>query len=190
MILNEQPTTYLDSLQQELLEAVRASDSRDLLGKPGGVFLLKADQLSGEDRTLLRASARVELAGHRGTLAAQVARVEPAVTPSGPLVRRRRKKSGPETAKTVLDLPPDLRFFNGLGGFTPDGREYVIGVRRANALPPAPWVNVIANPAFGFLTSESGLGCTWAGNSQMQSPDALEQRPDLGPARRGRLSPR
>jgi cyclic beta-1,2-glucan synthetase len=33
-------------------------------------------------------------------------------------------------------------------------------------LPPAPWVNVVANPAFGFVTSEAGSGFTWAINSQ------------------------
>src|SRR5262249_31813426 len=56
-------------------------------------------------------------------------------------------------------------FANGLGGFTPDGREYLVGVS-SQRLPPAPWVNVVANPACGFLASEGGLGYTWAGNSQ------------------------
>jgi cyclic beta-1,2-glucan synthetase len=31
--------------------------------------------------------------------------------------------------------------------------------------PPAPWINVIANANFGFLVSESGIGCSWAVNS-------------------------
>ena len=35
------------------------------------------------------------------------------------------------------------------------------------ALPPAPWTNVLANPGFGCLVTEAGLGYTWAGNSQM-----------------------
>src|SRR5207249_7952974 len=78
---------------------------------------------------------------------------------------------------------PDLLFFNGLGGFTPDGREYRLIVRDADerdvrrngrllpratprlALPPAPWINVVANPSCGFLVSEAGSGYTWAGNS-------------------------
>ena len=57
-----------------------------------------------------------------------------------------------------------LNFFNGLGGFAQDGREYVTilgeGIRT-----PEPWVNVIANPDFGFLVSESGSGFTWSQNS-------------------------
>src|SRR5262249_18009098 len=72
-------------------------------------------------------------------------------------------------------LRGQLQFFNGVGGFSADGREYVIiregsgttGRRQAAApLPPAPWINVIANPSFGFLVSERGAGYTWAGNSQ------------------------
>ena len=59
-----------------------------------------------------------------------------------------------------------LLFDNGLGGFTPDGREYVIPLRGGER-PPAPWSNVLANPDFGCLVTEAGGGYTWAGNSQM-----------------------
>jgi hypothetical protein len=67
--------------------------------------------------------------------------------------------------------PPDgLSFWNGFGGFTPDGREYAIvidGLSQAGpTLPPAPWTNVLANPGFGCLVTEAGLGYSWAGNSQ------------------------
>ncbi|MBS1201338.1 MAG: hypothetical protein H6R27_2016, partial [Proteobacteria bacterium] len=58
----------------------------------------------------------------------------------------------------------DLLFDNGHGGFTPDGREYQVYLE-AGRHPPAPWVNVMANPDFGAIVSEGGLGCTWAENS-------------------------
>jgi cellobiose phosphorylase len=64
-----------------------------------------------------------------------------------------------------------LQFWNGFGGFTADGREYVISIDGAApggpVLPPAPWTNVLANPVFGCLVTEGGLGYSWAGNSQM-----------------------
>src|SRR5262249_55817482 len=74
-----------------------------------------------------------------------------------------------------------LLFANGLGGFTPDGREYVITLSPVSpptdrsppkprsalhSLPPTPWINVVANPSCGFLISEAGSGYTWAANSQ------------------------
>ncbi len=62
--------------------------------------------------------------------------------------------------------PPDLEAFNGLGGFADDGREYVIRLHpNAGAIPPAPWVNVVAHPTFGFAASDLGTGFTWSGNS-------------------------
>ena len=69
-------------------------------------------------------------------------------------------------------MPPEgLRFWNGFGGFASDGREYVILIDGAApggpALPPAPWTNVLANPGFGCLVTEAGLGYSWAGNSQL-----------------------
>ena len=42
----------------------------------GGVYVLRGDQISGEDRTLLQAAARVVLLSRRGTLADQVIRLE------------------------------------------------------------------------------------------------------------------
>ena len=60
--------------------------------------------------------------------------------------------------------PRELIFHNGLGGFTPDGREYVVTLQPGQTTP-VPWVNVIANPTFGTVISESGCGYTWAENS-------------------------
>src|SRR5690606_40726691 len=54
--------------------------------------------------------------------------------------------------------------FNGTGGFAEDGREYVTVLENGRSTP-APWLNVIANPGFGFQVSAEGSGHTWAENS-------------------------
>ncbi|MCC8986591.1 MAG: glycosyl transferase, partial [Candidatus Contendobacter sp.] len=63
-----------------------------------------------------------------------------------------------------------LQFWNGLGGFSAEGGEYVIRLEPDAEgrlkLPPQPWVNIIANPQFGFLSSETGAGYTWSQNSR------------------------
>ncbi|HDL8029719.1 TPA: glycosyl transferase, partial [Yersinia enterocolitica] len=68
-------------------------------------------------------------------------------------------------AKTLLPQPDNLEFFNGLGGFGQQGREYVTCLNDGENTP-APWINVIANQAFGFQVSASGSGYTWAENSR------------------------
>ncbi len=140
-----------------------------LLGKPGGVFVLAAEQVAADDRVLFAAAARAVLGGGRGSLADQIHRGPAAATLARPLMTRTPVAAEPAGQSA---MPPEgLRFWNGQGGFTPDGREYVIVIdgtaRGGPALPPAPWTNVLANPGFGCLVTEAGLGYSWAGNSQM-----------------------
>jgi len=64
-----------------------------------------------------------------------------------------------------------LQHENGWGGFSADGTEYVIRLGPSadptQQLPPMPWANIIANENAGFIVSETGAGCTWAGNSRL-----------------------
>ncbi|MEJ7914408.1 MAG: cyclic beta 1-2 glucan synthetase, partial [Chitinophagaceae bacterium] len=69
-----------------------------------------------------------------------------------------------QTNQRLIALPRDLVFFNGTGGFTQDGNEYKI-ITEKNKTTPAPWVNIIANPVFGSVLSESGSAYTWAINA-------------------------
>ena len=61
--------------------------------------------------------------------------------------------------------PQMMEFPNGLGGFTADGNEYVT-ILKEEQWTPAPWINVIANPSFGFQVSVEGAGYTWSMNSR------------------------
>src|SRR5262249_46606538 len=73
-----------------------------------------------------------------------------------------RDREGAGTSATS-ETGQELLLDNGLGGFTSDGREYVL---HPGTLPPAPWINVVSNPNCGFLVTDNGPGCTWVGNSQ------------------------
>jgi cyclic beta-1,2-glucan synthetase len=174
VLLDDQLSGYLQDVHDRLHQLVRASNAQALLGKPGGIFVLKHDQFAPEDRDLLPAVARVALEGSQGTLGQVLDLLERTPPPPLPDALPRQVGSGRsgEPSRTAgaarlggfPTLPTDLLFANGFGGFTPDGREYVMLVRR-DERTPAPWINVIANPDAGFLVSESG-GYTWAGNSQ------------------------
>jgi cellobiose phosphorylase len=163
VVLEERPGDA-DRLRADL----RIGPAGPLLGKPGGVFVLAAGQMHEDDAVLFTAAARAVLGGGRGTLADHLRHEpEPAAMPT-PLAPT-AKRSPPQAARPEIAPPECLLFWNGRGGFTADGREYLIVIDGADgpALPPAPWTNVLANPNFGCLITEAGLGYSWASNSQM-----------------------
>jgi cyclic beta-1,2-glucan synthetase len=161
VIINEDDSVYRQSVHDQIISLIVSSIEGQMLDKRGGIFVRRADQLSPEDRTLLQAAARIVLSDDAGTLAEQLALKRSRVEPPVPQLKRERNRRTECT--TEEPSRRELIFDNGVGGFTPDGREYVITLRGGETTP-APWVNVIANAQFGTLVSESGAAYTWAEN--------------------------
>lgn len=160
VILNREPASYDQPLHQQLLRLVEAHSLHTSVNQPGGVFLRKADQIPEEDMNLILTVAQATLGTIRGPLSKQLGAAAEGTSLPAPLQVRKIDEQ-PSATLPFLELP----YFNGLGGFTPDGREYAIYLG-PNAFTPLPWINVMANPAFGSIVSESGSGCCWYGNSQ------------------------
>jgi cyclic beta-1,2-glucan synthetase len=161
VIWNEDDSVYRQSLQEAIMDLVAASPEAALVDKPGGIFVRRGEQMSEEDRTLLQTVARIVLADDAGTLSEQIerrGRSDIAI----PLLKPTRRVA---EAAAEQDTPTrDLAFYNGLGGFSRDGREYVT-ILSPKQSTPAPWVNVLANASFGTVVSETGCAYTWSENS-------------------------
>ena len=171
VILNLQDTSYSQELHNQLFRVTARTGGDIWLNRRGGIFLLRADQMTEADRVLLETAARAVLDGEKGRLAEHLEKLRerptrlPAFVPTS--------SPPPDQEHTPpLARPNDLLFNNGLGGFSVDGREYLIYLEGPSALDggsgqwtPSPWINVIANPEFGFVISETGAGYTWAENS-------------------------
>ncbi|MEP7069330.1 MAG: glucoamylase family protein, partial [Usitatibacter sp.] len=161
VIWNEEHAGYRQGLQDQIIGLISARVEAQMMDRPGGIFVRRGDQISDEDRVLLESVARVIVSDANGALADQVGgRVVSEVrVPRFTAEREHRIESVAGT------LPRrQLILGNGLGGFTPDGGEYVITVEDGHATP-APWVNVLANPGFGSIVSESGGTYTWSENA-------------------------
>jgi cellobiose phosphorylase len=161
VIWNEDHGSYRQELQDRILGLTNTETGSQYSYKPGKIYVRSADQISPEDRILFESVARVVLYDSRGTLAEQVNRLSTEVI-LPPLIEG--KVAGVEESNESLALPAGLLFFNGTGGFTPDGKEYKI-LTDAKTVTPAPWANVIANPEMGTVVSESGSAYTWAVNA-------------------------
>ena len=164
VILNERSSSYVQDLHVAIETMVRMSQSRPQPGAAesrGEVFVLRADLISQETRARLPAAARVVLAARLGSLSDQLDRLHETSRQAPMATKPAIAAAGPAT----LPAEPELEFFNGLGGFAADGREYVTILRPGQATP-APWLNVIANPSFGFQVTAEGGGYTWSVNSR------------------------
>ena len=161
VIWNEDHSGYRQELQDKIMGMVTAGMEAHFLDKPGGVFVRRSEQMSEEDKILFQTVARVIISDTRGTLEEQI---EPRIKTSFNVPRLAVSRLQVFKNKPVNVKPTQkLIFFNGKGGFTADGREYVITVGNG-VVTPAPWVNVIANPFFGTVVSESGGAFTWRDN--------------------------
>ncbi|HUP81664.1 MAG TPA: glucoamylase family protein, partial [Pirellula sp.] len=161
VIWNEDDSLYRQSLQESILDIVSASPEAAWVDRPGGVFVRRGEHMSEEDRALLLTVARIVLHGDAGSLSEQVNR---RFRPEIAMPRFRPSNIRLEITST-RELPKhDLEFENGMGGFSRDGREYVITLKPGIATP-APWVNVIANAKIGTVISETGNAYTWVENS-------------------------
>jgi len=160
VIWNEDHAGYRQQLQERILGLIASGIEASTIDRPGGIFVRSAEQISSEDRILFQSVARIVIADSRGTLAEQLDRPGPLLAPPPQLQPSQRRRREP-----VAALPRrDLILGNGLGGFTRDGREYVISLAPGQTTP-APWANVLANPHFGTIVSESGSAYTWGENA-------------------------
>lgn len=154
-VLDEEEAS--ESLQLSAKATVHVEQT---LGKAGGVHFPPRAGVSASAENAITAAARLVLCCSQGSLSAQLSARSATTFPT---LRETRTNVSAAHGRRHEAPRDGLLFWNGRGGFTKDGREYVIG---ADATP-TPWCNVLANSAFGCLTSDSGLGYTWAGNSQL-----------------------
>ena len=188
VIWNEDQAGYRQQLQDQIMGLIAAGVEAHVIDRPGGIFVRPTQQISQEDRVLIQSVARVIVSDARGSLSEQVGR-RPAVAPVMPMLVAAPVQHEPmpddepspdaptpgtDAPDAVATASPDPWPFdavadgrllgNGLGGFSPDGREYIIDLEHGQTTP-APWSNVLANAQFGCVVSESSPGYTWGENA-------------------------
>ncbi|WP_237056394.1 GH36-type glycosyl hydrolase domain-containing protein [Microbulbifer sediminum] len=184
VIIDEESAGYAQQTRdrlQEMIDEIRGRTQRKLAGS---VIMVPGQELPGVERTRLMSAARVLLDSEAGSVVHQLEqgamRLQALTQPLPPFVPVHPGDTNGQPTP-VLERPDDLLFDNGLGGFSADGREYIMHLE-AGQRPPAPWVNVVANPVFGCLISEGGSCCTWSGNSGEHRLSAWNNDPVRDPS--------
>ncbi|GAC1420463.1 MAG: glucoamylase family protein [Flavisolibacter sp.] len=160
VIWNEDRGGYRQALQNEIQNLIAPILGTEVKEQPGGIFIRSAEQISSEDRILFQTLARIVISDKLGSLEEQVKKsykvknIIPNFSPT---------KLYPYLA-TAIPMPNEMDFYNGIGGFSKDGKEYVIVTDNTHRTP-APWINVLANANFGTIVSENGQSYTWLENA-------------------------
>ncbi len=181
VILNEDPTSYLDEIHAQLTALLDNGPWRTWKHRSGGAYLLRGDLIGKVERTLIEAVARAVLVGNRGDLRAQLDKPHPVQTS-----RRPAFAAAPLSESAIspsIDPPialPSMTLTNGIGGFTDEGRAYAI-VLEGDQETPLPWVNVIANSHFGTVVTASGSAHTWSENSRENRLTSFANDPVVDP---------
>jgi cellobiose phosphorylase len=162
VIWNEDQSGYRQELHDEIMRQLPQGSESLLLNQKGGIFIRRFEQMSDEDRILIQTVARVIISDRWGKLSEQMERAGWVDIAIPRLLPFRSPYPEPETGHGKTS--EGLLYFNGTGGFSPDGREYVIITGKCKGTP-APWVNVLANENFGTVISETGSSYTWSENS-------------------------
>ncbi len=173
LIINEHAPGYIDEVQEAIQVAIESSFEREVFNKRGGVFIYRADKIQAEALILLLSVAHVVWNKQLPNLSKTLLQNETESWYSN----HHESMYRPLKAWKALDEEihekwrMGLQFYNGYGGFSADGTEYHLLIKidpqsGVSTLPPAPWINVIANPNFGFTVSERGAGYTWSENSR------------------------
>ncbi|MFY9176826.1 MAG: glucoamylase family protein [Caldicoprobacterales bacterium] len=161
VILNEYGNSYEQPVQDRIREMLTISHLKDLQGKPGGIHLLAGNLMPEEDKNLLAYASRITIDGQRGSLASQIE--NPGAYEDLPGTKIYTEYD--DLIEYETERESELLFFNDIGGFSLDGKEYVIKLTK-DITTPMPWSNIVANKDFGFLVTESGAGYTWHENSR------------------------
>jgi cyclic beta-1,2-glucan synthetase len=160
VILNQEESNYFEPMMNLIRDEVYSSRERDLLDRPGGIFIKNAGSMPEEDKILLYSASRFILNADKGNIKKQLLSLNQVET-SGRLLEVTKR---PSAYTDTLDTP-NLLYYNGYGGFDSENKEYVITLK-GDRFTPAPWSNVIANKNFGFIVTDTGGGFTWSENSR------------------------
>lgn len=161
VLISEEMVSYEEPLAEQLRRLTEAQVHLTGVDQPGGVYLRAGNKMSQEELIVIQAAARMVLVAARGSLRQQLAATTPVTLKPKRFLPGPQFREEPSAPLAFMEL----KYFNDFGGFTRDGKEFVIYLGPGKQTP-LPWINVMGNPGFGAFVSESGADFVWGNNSQ------------------------
>ena len=161
VVLNSEDNSYLSPLQHDIVAQRDRLNQKVQHSFPpsdsAGFYLLRDHEVSPSEKSALSAMARATFIADGRPIETQVAALKALWTAQS------RPKTATYPVPHVFAIPATAK--TPTGKFDAESGEFYFDVGSGQR-PPRPWINVIANPSFGFQVSETGSGYTWAVNSR------------------------
>ncbi len=154
IVLNGDESSYYQPLLERINEVIYEYRG-NVVETPGGIYICSKNNMAYEDVALFYKWANLIIDCEEGFEKEEKVKEN---------IPNKKFTSGSKNYPTT-ELELELEKFNGYGGYSQDGKEYIIKLTE-EVNTPLPWINVIGNKKFGFIVSEQGTGFSWSYNSR------------------------
>jgi len=164
VIINEEKYSYESHLKPEILSSILNENLAYLQNTKGGIFIF--ENLTQEEILFLEYRANLIIDAKYGGIYRYLKDLEEEY------LDQIKEMPFEEVTKMIENNTPkreklsDLKYLNEYGGFSNDGKEYIIRVNKDEKLPTV-WSHILTNKSFGTLITESMGGYTWDKNSRL-----------------------
>ncbi len=180
-ILDFEKNVYERYVRDQIIQEIQNLQIGYLQNVSGGIFLLNSNEI--EDVDLFKFRANIVIDASKGSTREAIKEMEEEYKKCTKNIGF--ESLGEETSTEYETIKPNidmenLKFYNGFGGFSHDGREYIIMQNRKKR-PPVAWSNVLANSKFGSVVTSNFGGFTYSKNSRLNRLTAWANSPSFDP---------
>ncbi|MCI8620923.1 MAG: hypothetical protein HFJ50_03920 [Clostridia bacterium] len=179
-ILDYEKNVYERYVKEQIIQQILNLQIGYLQNISGGIFILNANEI--EDEELFKFKANIVINASKGNAVEAIKEMEDEYKKNlsnvgYQSINNIEKNIVFDAIKPNIDME-NLKFYNGFGGFSPDGKEYIIRQNKS-WFPPAPWSNVLANEKFGTIVTNNLGGFTYSKNSRLNRISSWVNNPSF-----------
>ena len=180
VIIDEEKYSYENYVREEIETTILNNHMGYLKNISGGIFILSEEEIDKKDFELLKFISVITINCAKGNLKNNLKEKEEEY------LEKYKEISEEENSNIfveesledvdILKNKESLKYYNEYGGFSEDGKEYLIKVNKENRLPTV-WSHIMANEKFGTIVTENMGGYSWYKNSRLNRITSWNNNP-------------
>ena len=180
VILDEEKHSYENYVKEEIESSILNHQMGYLKNQKGGIFTLNKEEIDKKDIALLEFLATIIIDSDKGGLKNNIKELEESYLENDKTIGEEvQNPQMTEESNDDIDILANhevLKYYNEYGGFSEDGKEYLVKVNKGNRLPTV-WSHIMANEKFGTLVTENMGGYTWYQNCRLNRVSSWQNNP-------------